>query len=241
MTKIFKPAIVAALLAAPIVYTATASAQTASGIASVDPLFAIANSKAMKTGISQISTSYASYAPQIEAKNNEVVALLKQLDTNKDNQVSDEEEAAAQRAKNPVLATIQAKQQELAKLQEPIILARYFVIETITGQYDGALKAVVAAKKLNLVLSPEAIVYAVPAANITQDVTNALDTRVPSVPITPPANWRPSSRQTIQLHEQIMGLYQASIQQQGAAGAKPAAGTPAQPAPRPATPAPQSR
>jgi Skp family chaperone for outer membrane proteins len=237
MTKIFKTAIVAAIIAAPVIVVGNASAQATGGIASVDPLIVIANSKAMKTGITQIGASYASYGPQIEAKNNEVLALVKQLDTNKDNQLSDEEEAAAVRAKSPVLTSIQSKQQEIAKLQEPILLARYFVIESVTAQYDGALKAVIAAKKLNLVLSPEAIVYATPGVNITQDVTNTLDTRLPAVPITPPANWRPTSRQTVQLHEQIMQLYQASAQQAGAQ--RPAAAQPA--APRPATPAPQSR
>jgi Skp family chaperone for outer membrane proteins len=230
MTKFIKSAVAAALLAAPMMVSGNAAAQVA-GIASADPLIAIAKAKALAAGFNSINTSYASYYTQMDAKSTEIVAMQKQLDVNKDNQLSDDEIAAAQKAKNPVIASIQAKQAELNKLQEPIVLAQYFVIEGITAQYDAALQSVVTAKKISMVLSPEAIIYTTPAGNITQDVTNALDARVPSVAVTPPANWRPTSRQTVTLHQQIMQLLQASAQQSAAQ----------RPAPTPPAAQPQSR
>jgi Skp family chaperone for outer membrane proteins len=226
MTKIIKTILAAAIVAAPAMVAGGAHAQVAGGIASADPLIAIAKTKALGAGFNQINTSYAAYYTQMDAKSNEIVALQKQLDTNKDNQLSEAEIEAAQKAKNPAIATIQAKQAELNKLQEPIVLAQYFVIEGVTAQYDAALQTVVTAKKLSMVLSPEAIIYSTPAGNITQDVTGALDARVPSVAVTPPANWRPTSRQTVQLHQQIMQLLQASAQQ-AAAQKTPAATPPA--------------
>ena len=237
MTKFIKSAIAAAIVTAPLMIAGSASAQVVGGIATADPLIVIAKTKALGAGFNQINTTYAASYTQMDAKSNEVVALQKQLDVNKDNQLSEDEIATAQKAKNPVIASIQAKQVELNKLQEPIVLAQYFVIEAVTAQYDAALQSVVAAKKLSMVLSPEAVIFSAPAGNITQDVTNAIDSRVPSVAVTPPANWRPTSRQTVQLHQQIMQLLQASAQQQ--AGQRPAAA----PATVPKTPAvqPQSR
>lgn len=232
MTKIINTVLAAAIVIAPMMVAAGAQAQVAGGIASADPLIAIAKTKALGAGFNQINTSYATYYTQMDAKSNEIVALQKQLDTNKDNQLSEAEIDAAQKAKNPAITAIQAKQAELNKLQEPIVLAQYFVIEGVTAQYDAALQTVVTAKKLSMVLSPEAIIYSTPAGNITQDVTSALDARVPSVAVTPPANWRPTSRQTAQLHQQIMQLLQASAQQ-SAAQKTPAA--------KPAVTQPQSR
>ncbi len=227
MTKFNKSIISVALAAASIMVSGSASAQVAGGLASADPLFAIAKAKALTAGFNQINTSYASYYTQMEAKTNEIVAMQKQLDVNKDNQLSEDEIAAAQKAKSPVIQSIQTKQAELNKLQEPIVLAQYFVIEGVTAQYEAALQSVVAAKKISMVLSPESVIYSAPAGNITQDVTNAIDSRVPAVAVTPPANWRPTSRQTVQLHQQIMQLFQASAQQ--AAAQKPATPPAAQP------------
>jgi Skp family chaperone for outer membrane proteins len=213
MTKYISKAIVAALITAPMMIAGPVFAQV-SGIGIADPLIAIAKTKALSAGFTQINTTYATYFTQIDAKRNEMIAVQKTLDTNKDNQISDDELAAAQKAKNPAIQTMQTKQQEISQLQQPIVLAQYFVIESITAQFEPAVQTVVANKKLSVVLSPESAVYAPPSADVTQQIVDALDVRVPAVGTTPPANWRPTSRQTVQLHQQIIQLIQAQTAQQ---------------------------
>jgi Skp family chaperone for outer membrane proteins len=215
MTFTFKSALAATLVASSAFFPSIASAQVA-GIATADPLIAIVKAKALGAGYKQIETSYAAYYPQLETKANEIIALQKQLDTNKDNQLSDAEVDAAKKAKNPVLAQIEAKQKESSDLQTPIILARFFVIENITAKYDAALKSVVAAKKINVVMNPNSIVYAPPTIDITQAITDSLDATIPTVPSTPPANWRPTSQNTSEIYQQIAQILEAAARQQQA-------------------------
>ena len=73
----------------------------------------------------------------------------------------------------------------------------------------------VRAKNVSLLVSPQAVLFMQPTADITSAVTAELDKLVPTVSITPPANWQPGQQG----------------QQQGAA---PAAAAPAAAAPAPA-------
>jgi hypothetical protein len=92
------------------------------------------------------------------------------------------------------------------------------VLEQFTngGRLDAAVKAAMAAKRVNLVVQPQAVLLAQPAADLTADITAELNKTVTSVQITPPAGWQPG-------------------QQQAAAGAAPAS------APAPATATPPGR
>lgn len=96
-------------------------------------------------------------------------------------------------------------------------------------KYDPALRAVVTAKKINLVLSPNAIQYAPPATDITRDIIAEIDRTTPTVSITPPANWQPQ-QQTVELLQQYRQIVYANAQRRQQAGtpapaAAPAAGT----------------
>ena len=74
-----------------------------------------------------------------------------------------------------------------------------------------AVQTVVRARNVSLLVSPQAVLFLQPTADITPAVTTELDRLVPSVNTTVPANWQPG-------------------QQQAAAGARPTTPPPVTPA-----------
>ena len=228
--KIRKNIIAAAFLSAAAI-SAPASAQVA-GIATADTAVAITRSKALGTAYQQIGTQYAAVAQQLQAKRTEINNLNAQLDTNKDKELTQAELDVAIKAKNPLLTQLDAKQKELNTLQEPIFLAQLYAVEQIALKYDAAQQAVITAKKINVILAPDAFVWAPEAVDVTAAITAELDKVVPSVPITPPAGWRPS-RQIGALYQQIQQLINAASQQAQAAAAQARPAAPASPAAQP--------
>lgn len=230
-------AFAAALLSAA-VFAVPASAQVA-GIATADTAVAIARSKALGTAYQQIGTQYTSFAQQMQTKRKEINDINVQLDTNKDKELTQAELDAAIKAKNPLLTQIDTKQKEINQLQEPIIKAQLFAVEQIAMKYEAAQQAVITAKKINVILTPDAFVWAPDAVDVTTAITAELDKSVPSVPIAPPADWRPS-RQVGQLYQQIQQLFDTAARVQ-AAQAAAALPQPGQPAPAAPTAQPDSR
>ncbi len=218
-----KSTIAASLIAASTLTAGSVSAQV-SGIATADPTIAIARTKALAAGYTQVRTTYSSYITQIDGKNKEITVLQKQLDTNNDNQITDAELKAAQAAKHPAVQSIVTKQNEINKLREPIVMAQYFVIQNITAKYEAAQQSVVAAKRVSIIVTPDALVWAPKTADITDAIVAQLDASVPTVATAPPAQWRPT-RQTAAIHQQIQKLLIASARVQAAQAAanRPAA------------------
>jgi Skp family chaperone for outer membrane proteins len=242
--KLFGKTASAVLLAgAAIVYANSASAQV-SGIATADITKAIINAKALAAAYTQIGTTYAANATQIQAKQKEMVALQKQLDTNRDNNLDQAEMDAAANAKTPAYQALVAKEDEINRLQEPAVKAQIYAIELIDDKYAAAQQQVITAKKISVILAPDAFLWAPSSVDVTGDLTNALNALVPAVAITPPANWQPR-RRSVGLYQQINQLIENSARaaqaQQAAAAPAPAAGAAPRPAaPRPA-PAPSGR
>jgi Skp family chaperone for outer membrane proteins len=228
--KIRKNILAAAFLSAAAI-SVPASAQVA-GIATADTAVAITRSKALGTAYQQIGTQYAAVAQQLQAKRVEINNLNAQLDTNKDKELTQAELDVAIKAKNPLLTQLDAKQKELNTLQEPVFLAQLYAVEQIALKYDAAQQAVITAKKINVILAPDAFVWAPEAVDVTAAITAELDKVVPSVPITPPAGWRPS-RQIGALYQQIQQLINAASQQAQAAAAQAQTAAPASPAAQP--------
>ncbi len=223
-------ALVAALVSAAVV-AAPASAQV-SGIATSDTSVAIVRSKALSTAYQQIGTQYAAVAQQVQVKRLEINNLNAQLDTNKDKELTQAELDVAIKAKSPVLAQLDAKQKEINTLQDPVILAQLYAVEQIALKYEAAQQAVITAKRINVILAPDAFVWAPESADVTAAITAELDKAAPTVPITPPAGWRPS-RQIGALYQQIQQLINAAAQQAQAAAAqqqRPGAPAPTTPA-----------
>ncbi|ASK88055.1 OmpH family outer membrane protein [Sphingorhabdus sp. SMR4y] len=215
MKRYFKTALaVLAVTAAPLAVGSVAQAQV-SGIATANPTLAIAKTKAFSSAYSQIGTQYKSYFDQIDARNKTLNGLRAQLDTNNDKQLTQEELDAAVRAKNPVLQSIQTEENEIQKLQTPAVKAQMFAVEAIFAEYGNAQQKVVSDKKISVILDPEAFLYAPSQADVTNDITAALDARLPSVSTTPGADWQPQ-RNTVALHQQLQQLLVASARNQAA-------------------------
>ncbi|QNA83901.1 OmpH family outer membrane protein [Sphingomonas sp. So64.6b] len=234
-----------AMIASPLIAASSAQAQV-SGIAVADPEGAILGAKSLEAANATIATTYKAQLDQVrtrqQALQTELTALAAPLDTNKDKQVSEQELAAAEAAKNPILQKIKTAQtngqQEVSRLNAPALRAQAYVIEQITQKYNPALETVVAAKKISLVLSANSAQFAQPAVDITDAIRAEIDRVLPTANITPPANWQPG-QQTVQLLQQYQqAVYAQAVRQaqsQGAAPAAPGATTP------PAKPQPQGR
>jgi Skp family chaperone for outer membrane proteins len=238
--NIRKTAIAAAVISAATI-ALPASAQVA-GIATADTAVAIARSKALGAAYQQIGTQYASNAQQMQAKRVEMNNINAQLDTDKNKELTQAELDVAIKAKNPLLTQVDTKQREINQLQEPIVKAQLYAVEQIAMKYEAAQQAVVTAKKINVILAPDAFVWAPEAVDVTTAITAELDKAVPSVGITAPADWRPS-RQGAALYQNIQQMFENAARMQAAQAAaaqSPQPGT-AAPAPRPATAQPDSR
>jgi Skp family chaperone for outer membrane proteins len=237
--NIRKTALAAALMSAAAI-ASPASAQVA-GIATADTAVAIARSKALGAAYQQIGTQYATNAQQMQAKRVEINNINSQLDTDKNKELTQAELDAAIKAKNPLLTQVDTKQREINQLQEPIVKAQLYAVEQIAMKYEAAQQAVITAKKINVILAPDAFVWAPDAVDVTTAITAELDKAVPSVAIVAPADWRPS-RQGAALYQNIQQLFNAAAQQQAAqAAATPSPQPGATPATRPATAQPDSR
>ena len=206
----FAKTIAAAALAGAAAVSAPAAAQVA-GIATTSPEIVIARAAARNTAYQQIGTQYAAQITQITTLRNEAQALLKSMDTNNDNQLSD----AERNAKPAVVTQIQQKEQQINTAARPITIAQAYVLDQIAREFDAARQQVVAAKRIQIMLAPDAIQWAPPAVDDTNDIVNALNTRKPTVAIAVPANWQPT-QQILQLQQTVQQILIASAQQQAA-------------------------
>lgn len=229
-----------AVATAAIVAAGPAIAQVG-GIATAAPDSAILSAKAFGAANTQISTTYKAQLDQASAKQTALTTQIRTLlDANKDGQISQEEYQASQVATNPISGRVKAAetagQPAIDQLRAPAVKAQAYAIEQVALKYDAALQAVVRAKNINIVLSPNAIQYAPPTVDITKDVIAELDRQTPTVTITAPANWQPSQDTVTLLQQYRQAVYMAEMRRaQGAQSgpATPAAGaTPPAAAPK---------
>ena len=203
-----KTLLLAAALVAPALAATPASAQA---IAVANPEGAVANSKAWSAARAQIETTYKAQLDQANARREAVGRELQPLVTafNTARAAPNANQAALQTQAQAIQTREQAAQAELSRLTAPAQRAQAYAIEQISGRLSDAVQAVVRARNVTMLVRPDAVLFANPTADVTAAITTELDRLVPSVGITPPANWQPGQ------------------QQQGAA---PAATTPTRPA-----------
>lgn len=221
MTTTRKPAFAAATAIAAATLSAAPAAAQVNGIATAEAPVAVAQTQALQTGYQQIGTQYEAQIQTLQQRQQQRQQLVQPLDTNSDGQVDDAEANAAPEA---TVQQVQALDQEISQIQAPIQRARLYVVSQVAQQYGAAVQQVISERSIQLMISPEAIIYAPDAANVTEAITTALNTRVPSAQITPPEGWQPTQA-TVQLFQQIQQLLvlsalqaqQQQQQQQGAA------------------------
>lgn len=201
--KTFMKAAALALAPVSVMALATpANAQSKLGIGVVSPERALATSNAFKTAQDQIKVTYKSNIDNFTARQTALNTELKQK--------SDALRTAAQAAgQNPTAAQRTALQtqyealqkreaearQELQTLSMPIQRAQAYVEEQISAKLGDALKAAMTKAKVDLVVGENATVSYQPTVDITAAVVTELNTLVPNVSITPPANWQPGQQQ----------------------------------------------
>jgi len=184
------------LLAAALVAPGVAAAQVG-GVAVADPEAAVANSRAWSAARTQIQTTYKTQLDQANARRQAISAELQPLVTAY--QTAAAAPGASEASLRPQAQAIQTKEQaanaELARLTQPAQRAQAYALEQISAKLPDAVNAAVRAKSVSLLLRPNAALYANPSADITSAITAELDRVVPTVSITPPANWQPGQQQ----------------------------------------------
>ena len=195
-SKLLAPAGVAlcALAALP------AQAQVEGRIATVDISRTVIGTTAFQTAYEQVNTTFAQQNELRRTKAQERQTLLQTFDTNGDKQVDDAELAAKQNS--PEFAKLQTLEQEIQGLSNQIDAARIYAVEQIILQYGAALQEVTTRQQVKLVVDPGSLLFAVPEADLTDEVTTSLNAKVPSVGIVPPSGWQPS-REGVQLYQDI--------------------------------------
>lgn len=227
MKLLLKP-ILAAGIAMAALSTVPASAQVSGNVAVVNAPEVVLRASALQAAYQQIDVNYAQQRTLVQQKSQQRADLIKQLDTNNDGQFSEAEEKAAATA--PQIPQIQTLDEEIGDLQNQIEGARVYAIEQILLQYVNVLQTFVQQNKVQMVLSPDSVVFAQPAAQITDKIVTALNTAAPTVNTTPPADWQPS-RQAVAMYQQVQQAVMAAQAQR--AQQQQAAQQPAQPQPAP--------
>ncbi|MFM2410011.1 MAG: hypothetical protein RL481_839 [Pseudomonadota bacterium] len=249
--NIFKKSVVGALLAASAMAVVAPAAQAqVAGIGTADEVSVIMSSNAFKTGFQQINTTFGANLNLIDTRSQEIQTLQQQLatkfDANKDQQLSPEEQQKMQVSNDPIIAQIKAKEEEMQTLELPIRAAQIFVIDTLDKNYQQAIKDVAATKKVNIVLSPDAVLWVASpdALNLNQALTTRVDQLTPTVNTTPPDPFN-TSRRVLAIYEQVQQVQQQRVmaairqaQQQQAQQQQQGAQQPAQPGQQPPAPAP---
>jgi Skp family chaperone for outer membrane proteins len=197
MNNILKAALLAAApIAAVAVMPMAASAQVVSNVAVANLEDAVQKSNAFVLAINQIKITYKPQIDAFEARskvlNGELAPLVTAFQ-------------AAQKAPNPVQSALQAQytaiqtkqqnaQKELQGLSAPFGRAQAYAEEQIVAKLDPALKAAMVAKKVTLVVNPQAAVSYQPSADITMDVVTQINALITNVGIVPPAGWQPGGQ-----------------------------------------------
>ena len=195
-SKLIAPAAVALCAVAAV----PAQAQIEGRIATVDISRAVLGTTAFQTAYEQVNTTYAQQNELRRTKAQERQTLLQSFDTNGDKQVDDAELAAKQNS--PQFTQLQTLEQEIQALTNQIDAARVYAVEQVITQYGAALQEVVTKQQIKLVIDPATVMFTVPEADITQQITTALNAKVPSVGIVPPQGWQPA-RESVQLYQEI--------------------------------------
>lgn len=177
-----------------------AHAQVEGRMATVDVSRTIIGTTAFQTAYEQVNQTYSQQNELRRAKAQERQTLLQTFDTNGDKQVDDAELAAKQNSAD--FTKLQTLEQEIQTLNNQIDGARIYAVEQIIVQYAAALQEVATRQQVKMIIDPGSLLFAEPGADITEQVSTALNTKVPSVGIVPPSDWQPS-REGVQLYQEI--------------------------------------
>jgi Skp family chaperone for outer membrane proteins len=142
------------------------------------------------------------YKAQIDAYNARSQPLQAELQNTATEIRTLQQNNTAEATVNQRIQAFQARQQaiqtELAPLAAPFERPLAYAEEQISAKLDQATRAAMNAKRVNILLRPEAVAFAMPTSNITADITQQLNALVPTASIAVPANWQPGGQQGAQ-------------------------------------------
>ena len=188
----FLPAAAFAQAAAP----APAPAAAASNVAIADIEAAVTNSAAFQAAMAQIETTYKAQITAIQTRQTALNAELGVARTEIEN--LQKNPATPKATLDAKVAAFQAKgqaaQAELQRLAAPVQRPQAYVREQIEAKLEQAAKNAIPAKKVTVVVRPEATIFYNPSADITADIVTQLNALIPSASTTPPANWQPGAQ-----------------------------------------------
>ena len=223
-----KARIISAAVAALAAFAAVPAAAQVNGIAVADPAVAVAGSQALQTAYTQIGTTFQAQRTQLEGLQQQRSGLVRQFDTDGDGQLSDTEQTAAQ-ANTAVVQQVNGLDQQINTIQQPITVARVYVIEQIAMQLNTAVQQVIQANNIQLLLNPASALFIADAVDATDDIITTLNQLVPTASTAAPAGWQPQQG-SVQLYQQVSEvlLQVAMAQQAQQQQAQPPATTPVQ-------------
>lgn len=202
MKTLMKAALIATPLLAPqALFAQAAPAPAAVASAPAYPAIAdfgaaVRGSKAFQAAAKQVQTQYKPQIDTYNTRSQPLQAELERLATEiRTLQGANTPEATVNQRIQAFQTRQQAIQAELAPLSAPFERPLAYAEEQITAKLDQATRNAMNAKRVNILVRPEAVAFAMPTSNITGDITQQLDALVPSVSIAVPANWVPQGAQ----------------------------------------------
>lgn len=208
----------AVAVATPAVAQRNAAPAAGASYGVLDAEQAVETSAAMNTARTQIQTTYAA---QIQAYQTRAQALQTELQPLR---TAAETEAQRNPRNNQAYTTAvqafqtraQAAQAELAQLSAPFELAVQYAREQVALRLREAVTAATTARRVNIVLTEQAVAWNDPSVDITSAVTAELNRLIPSVQITPPQGYQPGD-----LSRQAAAAQQAAQQPAAPAAQQP--------------------
>jgi Skp family chaperone for outer membrane proteins len=199
----------AGLSASALTAATPAVAQVQGNIGTVDVSRAILGTNALEGAYKSVESTYSSQITQLKSLSEQRQTALKAIDKNGDNEVDDAELKAAEGTQN--YTTLETLDGQIAQLTNQIDAGRIYAIEQIYAQYPAALQEVITANQVQMIVTPESILYAPNEADLTGKVVAVLNTKVPQVGIVPSPDWQPTRRGVALFQEIQQTLVTASL------------------------------
>jgi Skp family chaperone for outer membrane proteins len=198
---------------------ATPAVAQAKAIAVADVRVAAARSNAFTVASQQIQTTHKASIDQQQSRGQTLQAEMNVLIAkyNEEARKTPQNQTTLQAAAQAVQTKRQSAGEELQRIGAPVELALAYVEDQISVRMNEAIRAAMTAKKIDLLLQPDAVLARENNVDITDAVVTELNRILPNVTITPPAGYQPG--QLVQQRNQQL--------QAGAAPAQPQANQPA--------------
>ncbi|MGH6650283.1 MAG: OmpH family outer membrane protein [Sphingopyxis sp.] len=211
---------IATLSVSPMI-AAPAFAQ-AKGVAVADVRVAAARSNAFTVASQQIETTYKAQIDQQNSRGQTLQAEVNVLIAkyNEESKKTPQNQAALQAAAKAVQDKRQAAQTELGQIGAPVELAIAYVEDQISIRMMDAVKAAMTARKIDLLLQPNAVIRREESADITDAIVVELNRILPNVSIAVPAGYQPGQL-VEQANQQAMNAARAAQPAAAPAGSAP--------------------